>query len=77
VGRIGPAPRLGLGDREPIIASRGGAAVGLSLPAIFVFEASAGIVVEFVPIMIFGLVAATAALLLGLSLTGSQRRTAS
>jgi hypothetical protein len=51
--------------------------LGLSVLAIFVFEASAGVVVELVPIVIFGLMTATAALLLGLSLAGSQRRTAS
>ena len=49
------------------------AILGLSVLAIFAFEASAGIAVEVVPIVIFGLVTAMAALLVGIALTGAGR----
>jgi hypothetical protein len=47
--------------------------LGLSVLAIFVFEAAAGVVVEVPPIAIFGGVTGTAAILLGLGLTSSAR----
>jgi hypothetical protein len=47
--------------------------LGLSVLAIFAFEAAAGIAVEVPPIAIFGAVTATAAFLLGLGLTSSAR----
>jgi hypothetical protein len=49
--------------------------LGLSVLAIFAFEAAAGIAVEVPPIAIFGAVTATAAVLLGLGLTSSARET--
>jgi hypothetical protein len=49
--------------------------LGLSVLAIFAFEAAAGIAVEVPPIAIFGAVTATAAALLGLGLTSSARET--
>jgi hypothetical protein len=49
--------------------------LGLSVLAIFAFEAAAGIAVEVPPIVIFGAVTATAAVLLGLGLTGAARAT--
>jgi hypothetical protein len=49
--------------------------LGLSVLAIFAFEAAAGITVEVPPIAIFGAVTATAAVLLGVGLTGSARET--
>jgi len=49
--------------------------LGLSVLAIFAFEAAAGIAVEVPPIAIFGAVTATAAVLLGIGLTGSARET--
>jgi hypothetical protein len=51
--------------------------LGLSVLAIFAFEAAAGIVVEIPPIVIFGAVTGTAAALLGSALTGSRRETSS
>jgi hypothetical protein len=51
------------------------AILGLSVLAIFAFEAAAGVAVEVPPIAIFGAVTATAAVLLGLGLTGSARET--
>ena len=51
--------------------------LGLSVLAIFAFEAAAGIAVEVPPIAIFGAVTATAAALLGVGLTGSTRETPS
>lgn len=51
--------------------------LGLSVLAIFAFQAAAGIGVTLVPIVAFGLVTAIAAILLGLALTGSPRGTAS
>lgn len=47
--------------------------LGLSILAIFAFEAAAGVAVEVPPIAIFGAVTATAAVLLGAGLTGSGR----
>jgi hypothetical protein len=49
--------------------------LGLSVLAIFAFEAGAGIPVAVPPIAIFGAVTATAAVLLGLGLTSSARET--
>ena len=49
--------------------------LGLSVLAIFAFEAAAGIGVEVPPIAIFGAVTATAAVLLGLGVTGSAHET--
>ena len=49
--------------------------LGLSVLAIFAFEAAAGIAVEVPPIAIFGAVTAMAAVLLGVGLTGSDRQT--
>ena len=49
--------------------------LGLSVLAIFAFEAAAGIAVEVPPIAIFGAVTATAAVLLGVGLTGSAHET--
>ena len=49
--------------------------LGLSVLAIFAFEAAAGIAVEVPPIAIFGAVTAMAAVLLGVGLTGSARET--
>jgi hypothetical protein len=49
--------------------------LGLSVLAIFAFEAAAGVAVEVPPIAIFGAVTATAAVLLGVGLTGSARQT--
>jgi len=49
--------------------------LGLSVLAIFAFEAAAGIAVEVPPIAIFGAVTATAAVLVGLGLTSSVRET--
>jgi hypothetical protein len=49
------------------------AILGLSVLAIFVFEAAAGVVLEVPPIAIFGAVTATAAVLLGLGLRTSAR----
>jgi hypothetical protein len=49
--------------------------LGLSVLAIFAFEAAAGIAVEVPPIAIFGAVTATAAVLLGLGLTSSAPET--
>jgi hypothetical protein len=46
--------------------------LGLSVLAIFVFEAAAGIAVEVPPIAIFGVVTTTAAVLLGAGLTRSR-----
>jgi len=51
--------------------------LGLSVLAIFAFEAAAGIAVEVPPIAIFGAVTVTAAALLGVGLTGSTRETPS
>ena len=51
--------------------------LGLSVLAIFAFEASAGVAVEAPPIVIFGTVTATAAVLLGVGLTGSTQETSS
>lgn len=50
--------------------------LGLSVLAIFAFEAAGGIAVETSPIAIFGAVTATAAVLLGVGLTGSARQAA-
>jgi hypothetical protein len=47
--------------------------LGLSVLAIFAFEAAADIAVELPPVVIFGVVTATAAILLGVGLTGSRR----
>jgi hypothetical protein len=49
--------------------------LGLSVLAIFAFEAAAGISVAIPPIGLFGLVTGIAALLLGLALTSSARQT--
>jgi hypothetical protein len=49
--------------------------LGLSVLAIFAFEAAAGVAVEVPPIAIFGVVTASAAVLLGLGLTSSARET--
>jgi hypothetical protein len=49
--------------------------LGLSVLEIFAFEAAAGIAVALPPIAIFGAVTATAAVLLGVGLTGSARET--
>jgi hypothetical protein len=51
--------------------------LGLSVLAIFAFEAAGGIAVEVPPIAIFGAVTASAAVLLGFGLTGSARETVS
>ncbi len=51
--------------------------LGLSVLAIFAFEAAAGIAVEVPPIAIFGAVTAMAAVLLGLGLTSAARETRS
>ena len=51
--------------------------LGLSVLAIFAFEAAAGIAVELPPIVIFGAVTATAAILLGVGLTAPTRETLS
>lgn len=51
--------------------------LGLSVLAIFAFEAAAGIEVTLIPIVAFGLVTAIAALLLGFALIGAPSRTAS
>jgi hypothetical protein len=45
--------------------------LGLSVLAIFAFEAAAGIAVEAPPIVICGVVTVAAAILLGLALTSS------
>jgi hypothetical protein len=50
--------------------------LGLSVLAIFAFEAAAGVAVEAPPVVIFGAVTVTAAVLLGSALTGSDRETA-
>jgi hypothetical protein len=50
------------------------AILGLSVLAIFAFEAAAGIAPQIVPIVIFWLVTALAALLLGLALTSPGHR---
>jgi len=47
--------------------------LGLSVLAIFAFDGAAGIAVEVPPVAIFGVVTLTAALVLGLALTGSAR----
>jgi hypothetical protein len=63
-------------SRGPAAAAAGLAflvILGLSVLAIFAFEAAAGIAVEIPPIAIFGAVTATAAVLLGLALTGIDR----
>jgi hypothetical protein len=49
--------------------------LGLSVLAIFAFEAAAGTAVELPPIAIFGAVTATAAVLLGVGLSGTPRQT--
>jgi hypothetical protein len=49
--------------------------LGLSVLAIFAFEAAAGIAVAIPPIVLFGLVTVIAALLLGVALTRSGRQT--
>jgi hypothetical protein len=49
--------------------------LGLSVLAIFGFEAAAGVAVEVPPIAIFGAVTATAGVLLGLGLSSSARET--
>jgi hypothetical protein len=49
--------------------------LGLSVLAIFAFEAASGIAVEVPPIAIFGALTAMAAVLLGLGLTSSAQRT--
>ena len=51
--------------------------LGLSVLTIFVFEAAAGIAVEAPPIVIFGVVTLTAAVLLGLALTSPARESPS
>ena len=51
--------------------------LGLSVLAIFVFEAAAGIAVEVPPIVIFGAVTGTAVVLLGVALTSPARETSS
>jgi hypothetical protein len=51
--------------------------LGLSVLAIFAFEAAAGMAVEIPPIAIFGAVTVTAAVLLGVGLLGSSRATPS
>ena len=65
------------GDRRGSAVAAAGLAflviLGLSVLAIFVFEAAAGIVVEVPPIAIFGSVTATAAVLLGVGLAGPAR----
>jgi hypothetical protein len=67
------------GDRRGPAGAAAGLAflmiLGLSVLAIFAFEAAAGIAVEVPPIAIFGAVTATAAVLLGVGLTGSARQT--
>jgi hypothetical protein len=66
-------------DRRGPAAAAAGLAfliiLGLSVLAIFAFEAAAGIAVEIPPIAIFGAVTAMAAVLLGLGLTTSARET--
>ncbi len=47
--------------------------LGLSVLAIFAFDAAAGLAVEAPPILIYGAVTVTAAILLGLALTSSPR----
>lgn len=47
--------------------------LGLSVLAIFAFEAAAGVTVEVPPVAIFGVVTLTAAVLLGSALTSSAR----
>jgi hypothetical protein len=49
--------------------------LGLSVLAIFAFEAAAAVAVEATPIVIFGAVTATAAILLAVGLTSSARET--
>jgi len=49
--------------------------LGLSVLAIFAFEAAAGVAVEVPPIAIFGAVTALAAVILGLGLASSARET--
>jgi hypothetical protein len=49
--------------------------LGLSVLAIFAFQAAAGVAVELPPIAIFGAVTGMAAVLLGAGLTGSARET--
>jgi hypothetical protein len=51
--------------------------LGPSVLAIFAFEAAAGITVEVPPIVIFGVVTLTAAILLGFALTGFARESPS
>jgi hypothetical protein len=51
--------------------------LGLSVLAIFAFEAGSGVAVEAPPIVIFGAVTATAGVLLSVGLTGSTRETPS
>jgi len=49
--------------------------LGLSVLAIFAFEAAAGIPIEFPPIAIFGVITAAAGILLSVGLTTSARET--
>jgi hypothetical protein len=52
------------------------AILGLSVLSIFAFEAAAGLAVAFVPIVLFGLVTAAAAVVLGIAVTGSRASSA-
>ncbi len=65
-------------DRRGAVAATAGLAflsiLGLSVLAIFAFEASAGVAVEVPPIAIFGAVTAMAAALLGIGLSGAAVR---
>lgn len=64
------------GDRRGRAAATAGLAfltvLGLSVLAIFAFESAAGIAVAVVPIVLFGVVTAAAAALVGFGLTGSS-----
>ena len=66
------------GDRRGPAGAAAGLAflviLGLSVLAIFVFEAAAGVAVEVPPIVIFGSVTATAAVLLGVGLAAGPAR---
>jgi hypothetical protein len=68
-------------DRRGPAAAAAGLAflviLGLSVLAIFAFEAAAGIAVQVPPIAIFGAVTATAAAFLGVGMKGSARETQS
>ena len=68
-------------DRRGAAAASAGLAflviLGLSVLAIFAFEAVAGMAIEPPPITIFGAVTVTAAILMGVGLTGSAHDTPS